>query len=98
MAVRSWPFRVRSSGQGDTWPAVVRTVLRWACSATGRKPTKAATAAMPTAPTAADGDPSAWASGTTATDVRVPPGVMVTVETAVGNDGRDPECSGKKDG
>ena len=79
MAVSSAPLRVRSSGHGDTWPDVPRTLLRCACSATGRKPRKAATARMPIAPSPADGEPSSWARGTTATAVTVAPVVMVTV-------------------
>jgi len=69
----------RSNGHGEMCPALARTLLRWACSATGRKPRNAATAMMPMAPTAAEGEPSAWASGTTATAVTVAPVVMVTV-------------------
>ena len=82
MAVSSWPLRVRSSGHGEMWPAVLRTLLRCVCRTTGRKPRKAATARNPIAPTAADGEPSARARGTTATAATVAPVVMVTVYSA----------------
>ena len=53
---------------------------------------------MPIAPTAAEGEPSAWARGTTATAVTVAPVVMVTVYSAVISDVRWAKCSRMKDG
>ena len=77
--VISAPVRVRSRGHGETRAALPADALRWACTAIGRKPRQAPRARNPIAPTPADGEPRAWATGTISTAVAVAPVVMVSV-------------------
>ena len=77
-SVISRPVRVRSSGHGDTRPALTAGALRWACRAIGRKPRQAPSARKPIAPTPAEGEPSCCATGTISTATTVAPVVMVT--------------------